>query len=77
MEPRVVFDKDYCKSCHLCVHVCPVQIISIGEELNNKGYLAATVSEQDKCISCGKCAQICPDLVISVYRPSKKEVVKS
>ncbi len=72
MEPRVVFSKDYCKSCSLCVRVCPTNIISIGSELNNKGYLAALVEEQDKCISCGKCAQICPDLVISVYRPNKK-----
>ncbi len=75
MDPRVIFHKDYCKSCSLCVRVCPTNIISIGKELNAKGYLAATVEAQEKCISCGKCAQICPDLVISVYRPDKKAAV--
>lgn len=70
-DKRVVFDMDYCKSCNLCVKVCPKDIIFIGEKLNGQGYLAAEVTEQDKCISCALCAQICPDTVISVYRPKK------
>ncbi|MDF2557702.1 MAG: 2-oxoacid:ferredoxin oxidoreductase subunit delta [Bacillales bacterium] len=72
MEERVIFSKDYCKSCGLCVRVCPTNVIFIGKDLNTLGYRAATVENQDGCISCGKCAQICPDLVISVYRPERK-----
>jgi 2-oxoglutarate ferredoxin oxidoreductase subunit delta len=72
MEPRVVFNEHYCKSCSLCVEVCPVNVIFLADYLNGKGYRPATVTDQENCISCAKCGQICPDGVISVYRPDKK-----
>ncbi|OCA84437.1 hypothetical protein A8F94_17205 [Bacillus sp. FJAT-27225] len=72
MEPRVVFNENACKSCSLCVKVCPVNVIFLADYLNGKGYRPATVSEQEECISCAKCGQICPDGVITVYRPERK-----
>ncbi|WP_053365360.1 4Fe-4S dicluster domain-containing protein [Bacillus sp. FJAT-27245] len=72
MEERVVFNEAYCKSCGLCVNVCPETIIFLADYLNGKGYRPATVTDQEKCISCAKCGQICPDGVITVYRPEKK-----
>lgn len=72
MEKRVVFNEAYCKSCGLCVQVCPASIIFLADYLNGKGYRPASVAEQEKCISCAKCGQICPDGVITVYRPEKK-----
>ncbi|WP_204563062.1 4Fe-4S dicluster domain-containing protein [Neobacillus notoginsengisoli] len=74
MEPRVVFNEKYCKSCSLCIQVCPVNIIFLSDYLNGKGYRPAAVIEQGKCISCAKCGQVCPDGVISVYRPEKKKL---
>ena len=71
MEKRVVFNEDICKSCGLCIQVCPTNVIFLADYLNGKGYRAADVTNQDNCISCAKCAQICPDSVISVYRPVK------
>lgn len=72
MENRVTFQEDYCKSCSLCVNVCPTEIIFLADQLNGKGYRPATVTDQESCISCMKCAQICPDSVITVYRPKRK-----
>ncbi|MDF2945427.1 MAG: 2-oxoacid:ferredoxin oxidoreductase subunit delta [Bacillales bacterium] len=72
MGERVVFEELLCKSCSLCISVCPKNIIYISNRLNEKGYLAATVENQDECISCAKCAMICPDSVITVFRPEVK-----
>lgn len=75
MERKVVFAEEVCKSCRLCIQVCPTNVIFLSEYLNEKGYRPAAVTDQESCISCGKCAQICPDSVISVYRPEKKKVI--
>jgi 2-oxoglutarate ferredoxin oxidoreductase subunit delta len=71
LEKRVIFKEEICKSCGLCVQVCPTNIIFLADYLNGKGYRPASVLNQEKCISCAKCAQICPDSVISVYKPVK------
>jgi 2-oxoglutarate ferredoxin oxidoreductase subunit delta len=71
MEKKVVFNEDICKSCSLCVQVCPTNVIFLADYLNGKGYRPAAVADQENCISCAKCAQVCPDAVIAVYRPVK------
>ncbi len=72
MEKRVVFREDLCKSCELCVAVCPKKIIKIqATVLNRQGYHPAHVSDEDQaqCISCALCARMCPDAVIDVFKP--------
>lgn len=71
MDKKVIFNEETCKSCGLCVHVCPTNVIFLADYLNGKGYRPATVTDQEHCISCAKCAQICPDSGITVYRPEK------
>ncbi|MBS4212297.1 4Fe-4S binding protein [Neobacillus rhizophilus] len=71
MEKRVVFNEASCKSCSLCVQVCPTNVIFLADYLNSNGYRPAAVVDQENCISCAKCAQVCPDTVILVYRPVK------
>ncbi|HJV17100.1 MAG TPA: 4Fe-4S binding protein [Bacillales bacterium] len=73
MEKKVVFNEEICKSCSLCVEVCPTNVIFLADYLNGKGYRPAAVIDQENCISCAKCGQICPDTVITVFRPVKKE----
>ncbi len=66
---KVSFNKAFCKSCGLCIGVCPKHIISISEsEINSKGYFVAEVLEMDKCIGCAFCATMCPDCVIEVEK---------
>ena len=73
MEMKVIFNEEICKSCGLCVQVCPTNIIFLADYLNGKGYRPAAVVDQDNCISCAKCGQICPDSVITVFRSEKKK----
>jgi 2-oxoglutarate ferredoxin oxidoreductase subunit delta len=72
MEKKVVFSELYCKSCGLCVQVCPSNVIFFADYINANGYRPATVMDQERCISCAKCAQVCPDSVITVYKPDKQ-----
>lgn len=70
MDRKVVFHEDFCKSCQLCVNVCPKKIIRIKDTLNKQGYHPAFVRDEDQslCISCALCARMCPDAVIEVFR---------
>lgn len=70
MERKVIFREDHCKSCELCIGVCPRKIIRLRDSLNRQGYNPAYVrdEDQDQCISCALCARMCPDAVIEVYR---------
>lgn len=71
---KVVFERERCKGCQLCVPVCPVKIIRMSERLNKAGYYPAEVppDKVEECRSCGLCAVICPDLVIEVKKSRKK-----
>lgn len=68
---RVIIREERCKSCELCITVCPKGIIVISKHINEMGYHPATVEEQEKCTGCALCALICPDLAIQVERKAK------
>jgi len=54
--------------------VCPFELISISESLNQKGYYPAQYNEEGieieshVCKGCALCAIVCPDIAIEVYR---------
>lgn len=65
----VNINPDVCKSCELCISVCPKNIIEIDKEfINAKGYHPATVINQELCIGCKSCAIMCPDCAITIER---------
>lgn len=66
--PKVVVLQDYCKSCGLCVNICPKKILAIGDKANQKGYYSVVVTDDEKCISCAMCATVCPDLALEISR---------
>ena len=65
---RVLFDKESCKGCELCVTVCPKKIIALSPEVNSHGFHPAGITEAEKCNGCGFCFLICPDVAITVLR---------
>lgn len=71
---RVTFNEQRCKSCELCVSVCPQGIIFLADEINLKGFHPARVTEMDKCTGCAFCARMCPDQVIEVFVEGGKPV---
>lgn len=65
---KVIVLREYCKSCGLCVAICPRKVLVIGDKSNKKGYFPAVVTDQTKCIACTLCGLVCPDVAIEVYK---------
>lgn len=66
--PKIEINKEFCKSCGLCIKECPKKIISIGKSINSKGYAVAQQTDASKCTGCKLCAIVCPDMAITVYK---------
>ncbi len=69
----VVFARERCKGCGLCIRFCPKGIIVPDDRINTSGFHPATVVEIDKCTACAICAMMCPDLVIQVWKETGEE----
>lgn len=67
---RIVIDKERCKSCRICMEICPKKIIRPSESVNSHGVnYAEFFDKENKCIGCAMCAQSCPDVAITeVYK---------
>ena len=53
----------------LCVSACPKHILAIAkDQINQKGYSPAVMTNQDECIACAFCAAMCPDCIITVEK---------
>ena len=66
---KITIERNRCKGCGLCVETCPKKLLALdGENLNEKGYSPAVMTDITKCIACAFCAKICPDCVITVEK---------
>ncbi len=68
MAIYLLFDRDRCKGCGLCVSVCPKQILALEEGTNIKGYCPARCTAPEQCVGCASCARICPDSIITIRK---------
>ncbi|MFZ7102644.1 MAG: 4Fe-4S dicluster domain-containing protein [Peptococcaceae bacterium] len=64
---KVKILSEYCKSCRLCLEVCPRGVLRVGDKTNAKGYYTV-VADTEKCNGCTLCALVCPDVAIEVYK---------
>lgn len=65
---KAIVNPDYCKSCKLCIDVCPKGVLSVGTYTNKMGYDAVEAEESKGCIGCCLCATMCPEGAIEVYK---------
>jgi len=70
---KVVFDRDKCKGCGLCITFCPKKILAFDADVNSKGYHPAGIVDAPECIGCTSCATMCPDCCISIYELEEGE----
>jgi len=72
IKGRISIDREICKACYLCISVCPNEIISVSDRLNQQGYYPAETKKGKNnikgCVACAMCATICPEIAIEVYR---------
>jgi 2-oxoglutarate ferredoxin oxidoreductase subunit delta len=52
----------FCKSCKLCLNICPKDVFTV----NECGQVV--VEDADKCIGCRLCVEICPDFALEVEK---------
>jgi 2-oxoglutarate ferredoxin oxidoreductase subunit delta len=64
---KITIDQGLCKSCELCITVCPEKAIRIAEVFNHRGYHPAEFIVET-CKGCSLCAVMCPEVAIEVYR---------
>lgn len=66
--PKVEVESERCKSCGLCVAICPKKVLKIGTNANLKGYYFVETSEPESCIGCALCGMVCPDIALEIYK---------
>ena len=70
--PYPVVNELECKACGRCVTACPTQVLSMGEDINDRGY-HFVIYAGEGCIGCGNCFYSCPEpLALEVHIPRKK-----
>ena len=64
----VYIDKELCKSCKICISICPKGVFAITHHVNKKGYNYVEAVNEEACVACGQCENSCPDFVIHVEK---------
>jgi 2-oxoglutarate ferredoxin oxidoreductase subunit delta len=74
---HVAIDQERCKSCGLCVAVCPRAALRLSASLNDGGYHPVELVPEAAavCTGCAVCALVCPDVAITVYRQRGESIV--
>lgn len=57
---------DRCKSCDICVSVCPSGTLGMKIDVTTINGKIIDVAYPDSCIGCGECELNCPDFAIKV-----------
>ena len=66
---HIKIDSQKCKSCYLCVDVCPKKVIKKGSVIGKTGESIAEFVDNNECIGCAQCALVCPDIaIVEVHR---------
>ena len=67
--PRIEIIADRCKSCKLCISVCPKDCIELGKQVNKLGVNPAVYT--GGCVACGGCVLVCPDVCIEMLKDAE------
>lgn len=60
---RIALREAFCKSCGICVEMCPSHVFA-----TMAGTWKAVVSAAERCTLCGLCELYCPDYAISLEK---------
>lgn len=71
---QLIFDKDTCTACNLCVKACPSECISLEPQVNEQGKRIAKAKwyriDFGKCNYCRLCEEACPTKPVKSVRHS-------
>ncbi|QDL96228.1 pyruvate ferredoxin oxidoreductase [Rhodopseudomonas palustris] len=60
-QPRLEITDAWCKSCEICVKLCPERCLTLNADR------IATLVAPEKCTGCRLCEWLCPDFAIRVH----------
>jgi indolepyruvate ferredoxin oxidoreductase beta subunit len=60
-SPRLEIIAEWCKSCDICVKLCPERCLALNAER------IVELAQPDKCTGCRLCEWLCPDFAIRVH----------
>ena len=63
-EIFIYIDEKLCKGCDICVELCPKDVFTISEQINQQGYYIPIPTSIDDCTGCMLCELICPELAV-------------
>lgn len=58
----------WCKTCYICIELCPKKVFSKGNHVSKKGTLPVKLTNSEACIGCMECELLCPDHAITVKK---------
>ena len=63
--PKIIIDESKCKSCGICISVCPNKLMNYSKNTNAQGLTPAEFKDTEgKCTGCAMCAISCPEIAI-------------
>lgn len=65
---RIEINQDWCKSCYICVDLCPKKVYAKSDKVSRKGTRPVEISKLAECNGCMHCELLCPDLAIAVLK---------
>jgi 2-oxoglutarate ferredoxin oxidoreductase subunit delta len=61
----ITIDETKCKSCYLCIDVCPKKLIRKSQKTGKTGeFTVEFYDRNNECLACTQCAMVCPDIAI-------------
>lgn len=63
---QIEIDPKMCKGCHICISVCPHNVLEVSKEVDNRGFFLPVVADIEACKVCRLCELECPDFAIVV-----------